>query len=71
MDRIEVDSLRHKLHVKVESSSEKKKGFTLVELLAVIAIIGIIGGISITVFMSTINKSKEEATIIAINNVKL
>ena len=62
--------MRHKLRIKVESNSKEKKGFTLVELLAVIAIIGIIGGISITVFMSTINKSKEEATIIAINNVK-
>ena len=62
--------MRHKLRIKVESNSKEKKGFTLVELLAVIVIIGVIGGISITVFMSTINKSKEEATIIAINNVK-
>ena len=62
--------MRHKLRIKVESNSKEKKGFTLVELLAEITIMGIISAISRTVFMSTINKSKEEVTIIAINNVK-
>ena len=65
--------MRHRLHLKVEPKEnivEKKQGFTLVELLAVVVIIGAIGGIAATAIISIINNSKESATIIAINNVK-
>ena len=65
--------MRHKLHVKKgkkESFSDKKRGFTLIELLAVIVIIGAIGGIAATAVISIINNSKENATELAINNVK-
>ena len=65
--------MRRKLHVKKgkeESFSDKKRGFTLIELLAVIVIIGAIGGIVATAIISIINNSKENATELAINNVK-
>ena len=65
--------MRRKLHVKKgkeESFSDKKRGFTLIELLAVIVIIGAIGGIAATAVVSIINNSKENATELAINNVK-
>ena len=65
--------MRRKLHVKKgkeESFSDKKRGFTLIELLAVIVIIGAIGGIAATAIISIINNSKENATELAINNVK-
>ena len=65
--------MRHKLHLKKDTKEnivEKKRGFTLVELLAVIVIIGVIGGIAATAIISIINNSKESATLLAINNVK-
>ena len=62
--------VRHKLHTNLEKTSKKKKGFTLVELLAVIAIIGLIGSIVVVSVVNIINNSKENATKLAINNVK-
>lgn len=38
-----------------------RKGFTLVELLAVIVILGVIGGIATVSVLSTINKSKDKS----------
>ena len=64
--------LRHRLYFKNENEEniKKKRGFTLVELLAVIAIIGLIGSIVVVSVVNIINNSKENATVLAINNVK-
>ena len=59
--------MRRKLYIKKE---EKQNGFTLIEVLSVVVIIAIISGISITIYLNTINKSKENATNLAINNIK-
>ena len=44
----------------------KKNGFTLVEVLAVIVVLGLIGGIIIPKIVSTINNSKENSSKISI-----
>ena len=46
------------------------KGFTLVEVLAVIVIIGLLAGIAIPNVLSSINTSKNKAKEIMINNIK-
>ena len=46
------------------------KGFTLVEVLAVIVIIAIIGGIAVPNIISTINTSKNKSEEILIENIK-
>ena len=50
--------------------NEKKNGFTLVELLAVVVIVAIIASVSVGVYLNSIKASKEKATLLAINNVK-
>lgn len=46
-----------------------RKGFTLVELLAVIVILGVIGGIATMGVLSTINKSKEKSEAIFVDKL--
>ena len=46
-----------------------KKGFTLVEVLAVIVVLGLIGAIIIPKVVSTINNSKEKSYNISVNNL--
>ena len=46
------------------------KGFTLVEVLAVIVIIAILGGIAVPNILSTINSSKNKSEEILIDNIK-
>lgn len=53
---------------KVENNN--KKGFTLIEVLAVIVIIAIVTSVSYVVYINTINNSKEKSLAIAQNNVK-
>lgn len=48
----------------------KNKGFSLVELLVAIAIIGLISGVAGYFIITTINNSKEKSNKIAINNMK-
>ena len=47
-----------------------KKGFTLVELLAIIAILGIIVGISIPVYLGISNKVKQSVYETKVENIK-
>ena len=47
-----------------------KKGFTLIELMIVVAIIGILAAIAIPKFANLINKSKEGATKGALSSVR-
>lgn len=49
---------------------KKKEGFTLVELLAVIAILAVVAGFTIYVAINVINSSKEKQYTIAINEVE-
>lgn len=46
-----------------------RKGFTLVELLAVVALLGVIGGIATMGVLSTINKSKEKSEAIFVDKI--
>ena len=48
----------------------KNKGFSLIELLVAIAIIGLISGVAGYFIITTINNSKEKSNKIAINNMK-
>ena len=47
-----------------------KRGFTLVELLSVVVILGIITSITVLLVMNNINKSREKAKLITYNNIK-
>lgn len=55
---------------KLDKKDKTKKGFTLVELLAVIVVITLISGVGIITYLKTINNSKSKATLLAINNIK-
>ena len=48
----------------------KKNGFTLVELLSTIVILGIIVSITVYLVMKNINSAKEDTKLIAYNNIK-
>lgn len=49
---------------------KKNKGFTLVELLAVIVILSLVVGITIYVYINAVNKSKENSYKVTINNIE-
>ena len=55
---------------KIKNIFKDKKGFTLVELLAVIVVLTLVAGISVAVYLNTIRISKKKATLLAINGVK-
>ena len=48
----------------------KKNGFTLVELLSTIVILGIVVSVTVYIVMKNINKAKEDAELITYNNIK-
>jgi len=47
------------------------RGFTLIELLIVIAIIGILVGIAIPLYQSSIRKANEAAAVAALNSIRI
>ena len=47
-----------------------KNGFTLVELLSTIVILGIVVSITVYIVMKNINKAKDNAELITYNNIK-
>lgn len=53
-----------------KSRKEIDKGFTLVELLATIGVIAVVFGLATYLVLNTIGKSKDEANVIAMNNIK-
>ena len=48
----------------------KKNGFTLVELLSTVVILGVVLSVTVYIVMKNINKSKEDAELITYNNIK-
>jgi prepilin-type N-terminal cleavage/methylation domain-containing protein len=53
------------------NSQSRGKGFTLIELLIVIAIIGILVGIGIPTYQSTVRKANEAAAVGALNSIRV
>lgn len=47
-----------------------KRGFTLVELLVVVAILGILGSVAVSSVIGNIEKSKKTAAKMAVDNIK-
>ena len=50
--------------------NKNRKGFTLIEVLAVVVIIGVIASIAFAVYFNTIDKSKSKSVNLALNNIK-
>ena len=48
-----------------------KKGFTLVEMLAIIVILGVLGTIGVVTFNNTQNKSKQKLYAEQLNNIEI
>jgi len=52
-------------------STRRRKGFTLIELLIVIAIIGILVGVLIPTYQSSVRKANEAAAVATINAIRV
>ena len=48
----------------------KKNGFTLVELLSTVVILGVVLSVTVYIVMKNINKAKDNADLITYNNIK-
>ena len=48
----------------------KKNGFTLVELLSTVVILGVVLSVIVYIVMKNINKAKDDATLINYTNIK-
>jgi len=53
------------------SSLNKSRGFTLIELLIVIAIIGVMAGVAIPLYKSSVRKANEAAAVSTLNSVRV
>lgn len=51
--------------------TSRGKGFTLIELLIVIAIIGVMAGIAIPLFQSSVRKANEAAAVGTLNSIRV
>jgi len=54
-----------------ENPSSRGKGFTLIELLIVIGIIGVMAGIAIPMFKSSVRKANEAAAVSTLNSIRV
>jgi prepilin-type N-terminal cleavage/methylation domain-containing protein len=54
-----------------KSSKPHSSGFSLIELLIVVAIIGILAGVIIPAFHSSVRKANEAAAVTAVNTIKI
>src|SRR5882724_1904352 len=54
-----------------EKSASRIKGFTMIELLIVIAIIGILASIVIPTYQSSVRKANEGAAVATLNTIKV
>ena len=53
------------------NTDSRSKGFTLIELLIVIGIIGVLAGIAIPLFQSSVRKANEAAAIGTLNSIRV
>ena len=59
------------MEVPNEIISSRNKGFTLIELLIVIAIIGIMAGVAIPLYQSSVRKANEAAAVSSLNSIRV
>lgn len=59
------------MHVKNNTTINKRNGFTIIEIIVVVAVIGILLGIGIMSFASSQNRAKKEQAIAVADKVKI
>lgn len=58
-------------HMRIATITSRGKGFTLIELLIVIAIIGILVGIGVPLYKSSLRKANEAAAVGTLNSIRV